>query len=58
MPPFQSRSTGARSTALISSVGVSRSAAMPSAARISGVSSIDLAVRANTPPPAEIRAGS
>ena len=39
-------------TALISSVGVTCSAAIPSAARISGVTSIDLALRGNTPPPA------
>ena len=54
MPPFQSRSTGARSTARISSFGDSSSASTPSAARISGVSAIDFAVRGKTPPPFEI----
>ena len=58
MPPFQSRSTGARSSARISSFGVSASASTPSAARASGESGIDFAVRGNTPPPAEISAGS
>ncbi len=54
MPPFQSRSTGARSTAWIRSVGAIRSASTPSAARASGDSGIDFADRGKTPPPAEI----
>ena len=58
MPPFQSRSTGARSSAWISSLGVSDSASTPSAARASGESGIDFAVRGKTPPPGEISAGS
>ena len=58
MPPFQSRSTGARSIARISSFGVSDSSSTPSAARASGESGIDFAVRGNTPPPGEISAGS
>ena len=58
MPPFQSRSTGARSSARISSFGVSDSSSTPSAARTSGESAIDFAVRGKTPPPGEISAGS
>ena len=60
MPPFHSRSTGALRQALISSAGVSASTvlARPSAARIGSLIGIDLAVRGNTPPPAEISAGS
>ena len=54
MPPFQSRSTGARRMAWISSVGVSRSASMPSTSRAWGESGTDFAVRGHTPPPAEI----
>ena len=54
MPPFQSRSTGARSSAAISSFGASCSASTSSAARTCGDSGIDFAVRGNTPPPAEI----
>ena len=45
MPPFQSRSTGARSSAWISSFGLSDSSSMPSASRASSDSGIDLAVR-------------
>ena len=57
MPPFQSRSTGAFSTARISSGGESAGTlpSMPSAVRISGVSGIDFFVREKTPPPGEIR---
>lgn len=53
MPPFHSRSTGARRMALIRSLGASEAtpSAMPSAARICGVTGIDLAVRGQTPPP-------
>ena len=58
MPPFQSRSTGARRSARISSFGVSDSASTPSAARTSGESGIDFAVRGKTPPPGEISAAS
>ena len=54
MPPFHSRSTGARRIAWMTSVGVARSASVPSAARASGDSAIDFALRGNTPPPAEI----
>ena len=54
MPPFHSRSTGARSIAWISSLGESISSSMSSASRTCGDSLIDLAVRANTPPPSEI----
>ena len=54
MPPFHSRSTGARRIAWMTSVGGSRSASVPSAARASGDRAIDLAARGNTPPPAEI----
>jgi hypothetical protein len=48
------RSTGAFRIALTSSVGVSVSAAIPSAAFASGVIAIDFALRGWTPPPAEI----
>ncbi|MCY1420103.1 hypothetical protein D9M71_357150 [compost metagenome] len=54
MPPFHSRSTGALSRALISSVGVSFSAWMSKRSRTSGLSAMLLAARGNTPPPAEI----
>jgi hypothetical protein len=54
MPPFHSRSTGARSSARISSVGFSRSASMPSARRAGSDSGIDLALRGHTPPPSEM----
>ncbi len=47
MPPFQSRSTGALSSARISSSGVSfLSSSMPSAARASSLSAIAFALRA------------
>jgi hypothetical protein len=42
----------------MTSFGVSVSTSMPSAARTSGDSAIDFAVRGNTPPPFEISAGS
>ena len=60
IPPFQSRSTGAVSTARMSSCGVmaTTSGAMPRASRTSGVSTIDLVAREWTPPPAEMRSGS
>ena len=54
MPPFHSRSTGARRIAWISSLGVSRSASTSSASRTCGDSAIDFAVRGKTPPPSEI----
>src|SRR3546814_13047689 len=49
MPPFHSRSTGALSTALISSLGLiaATSSPSPSASRISADTGIDLAERAN-----------
>ena len=58
MPPFQSRSTGARSSVRISSFGGSASAFVWSAARSSGESGIDFALRGKTPPPAEMRLSS
>ena len=60
MPPFHSRSTGAARQARISSVGVIRStpSAMPSASRICGVTSTDLALRGKTPPPSLISEAS
>ena len=58
MPPFQSRSTGARSSARIRSLGASASSRTSSAARSSGDSGIDLAERENTPPPFEISSRS
>ena len=56
MPPFHSRSAGARRMAAISSGGLSSltSSAMPKAARISGPTGTRLAVRGHTPPPALI----
>ena len=58
MPPFHSRSTGARRIARITSVGGSDSSLMPSASRACGDSGIDFAVRGKTPPPSEIIARS
>jgi len=58
MPPFHSRSTGARNTADTSWVGVNGPAPTPSTARARSLSSIDLAVRGYTPPPAEMRVTS
>ena len=58
MPPFQSRSTGARRIARTSSSGSSASASTPSAVRTSGESGTDFSVRAHTPPPGEIAARS
>ncbi len=55
MPPFQSRSTGAWSSAWISSLGASAGRSMPSASRASGESGIDFAAREKTPPPGEMR---
>ncbi len=59
MPPFHSRSTGALTAARMSSSGVITLIlrSMSSAAAISGVISIDLRERANTPPPGEMRSG-
>ena len=56
MPPFHSRSTGARRIAEISSSGDSAvtAASRPSAARACSETGTDLADRAQTPPPAEI----
>ena len=56
MPPFQSRSTGARRIAEISSSGESAAtpASRPSAARACAEIGTDFADRAHTPPPAEI----
>ncbi|MNO91294.1 hypothetical protein D3C76_828340 [compost metagenome] len=54
MPPFHSRSTGALSRALISSVGVSFSASMSKRSRTSGLRVMLLAARGKIPPPAEI----
>ena len=58
IPPFQSRSTGARSRREISSFGVrcATSSGMPKRARTSGVIAIAFAVRGYTPPPGEISA--
>jgi hypothetical protein len=58
MPPFQRRSTGARSSARIVSFGVSDSASTPSAACTWGDNEIAFADRGKTPPPAEIRVAS
>ena len=58
MPPFQSRSTGARRIARITSLGASASSSIPSAARAASDSGIHLAVRGQTPPPSEIFARS
>ena len=60
IPPFHSRSAGARRTARISSGGLSRvtSSSIPSAARISGPTGTDFAVRGHTPPPALIASRS
>ena len=54
MPPFHSRSTGARRIARMTSVGASDSSSIPSAARACSDSRIDLAARGYTPPPSEI----
>jgi hypothetical protein len=45
MPPFQNRSTGARSTARIRSLGASEVSVTPSASRACGDRWIDFAVR-------------
>ena len=59
-PPLNSRSTGARRTALTSSFGVSRAtcSGRPSAARTWGLTGTDFASRRYTPPPVEISAWS
>jgi hypothetical protein len=54
MPPFHSRSTGARRIADISSDGVRWSARTSSASCTWALSGIDFAVRGNTPPPSLI----
>ena len=51
MPPFQSKSTGRRRIARMISFGVAAAVSMPSSARASPGSVIDLALRSNTPPP-------
>ena len=58
MPPFHSRSTGARRIARMTSLGGSASASTFKAARTWGESGIDFADRGHTPPPAEIAARS
>ena len=58
MPPFQSRSTGARRIARISSFGEQPVGLDAERRATCGESGIDLAVRANTPPPVEISASS
>ena len=56
MPPFHSRSTGARRIAEISSSGDSAvtEPSRPSAARACAETGTDFAERGQTPPPAEI----
>ncbi len=56
MPPFHSRSTGACRIALSNSAGASAVVVSdrPSAARACEDTGMDLAVRGQTPPPAEI----
>ena len=46
------------STGLFAVLGVTLGSAMPKRSAISGLTSIDLALRSNTPPPGEISAGS
>ena len=60
MPPFHSRSTGARRIAEISSSGdrATTAASRPSAARACAETGTDFADRGQTPPPAEISAVS
>ena len=60
MPPFHSRSAGARRIARINSGGFNRvtSSSIPNAARISAPTGTDFAVRGHTPPPALIAARS
>jgi hypothetical protein len=58
IPPFHNRSTGAASTALMSSFGVSVRAVMPSRSRTSSDNGTALAERGHTPPPLEILARS
>ena len=54
MPPKNSRSTSAFSSALISSAGDSLSTSSPVSAFTSGDSGISFSVRGKTPPPLEI----
>ena len=60
MPPFHSRSTGARRIADINSFGLIEvaSPSIPSASRASADSGIDFALRGHTPPPLAISAVS
>ena len=58
MPPFQSRSTGARRISRMSSTGESSCASIANASLISSEIGIDLAVRGYTPPPAEMTSAS
>ena len=58
MPPFHSRSTGARRMSRIRSLGASESSSIPSARCAASDSGIHLAVRGHTPPPSEIFARS
>ena len=58
MPPLYTRSTGAVRMVEMSWSGVIRPGAAPSAWAASGLSSIAFADRGNTPPPAEMSAGS
>jgi hypothetical protein len=58
MPPFQSKSTGARSSARISSSGARDTSSIWSKTRTWGEHGMDFAVRRWTPPPTEINVGS
>ena len=58
MPPFQSRSTGARKMTETSSLGVRGPSGAPNTARARALSSIDFSVRGYTPPPGEISEAS
>ena len=58
MPPFHNRSTGAFRIAEMSWFGVKELACAPIASRASSLIVIDFSVRANTPPPSEIRSRS
>ncbi len=58
MPPFQSRSTGARRISRISSTGESSRASISNAALTWSEIGIDFAVRGQTPPPSEMTSGS
>ena len=58
MPPFHSRSTGARRMVDISSVGVHDSRSVPNRRRTASESSMVFSVRGYTPPPGETSDGS